>query len=155
MTYLSALTAKHLCLRKKTRDDNGVVARERTIAQAYKDLFALCALEISGGYRHPSGISFFKIEWRMYHQVYSSDAPGQKFVTKGGDVQLVNRCRRDVCEVERLHFIRFSQTKSSAQNAQRIRQLNELLNAQRSGPAGRHVRDDIARDETVQGEGWA
>ncbi|KAG8240611.1 hypothetical protein J6590_105359, partial [Homalodisca vitripennis] len=62
-------------------------------ARAYNDLFALCALEISGGYRHPSGLSFFKIEGRMYHQVYSLDAPGQKFVTKGGDVQLVNRCR--------------------------------------------------------------
>ncbi|KAG8275005.1 hypothetical protein J6590_095615, partial [Homalodisca vitripennis] len=62
-------------------------------ARAKSDLFALCALEISGGYRHPSDLSSFKIEGRMYHQVYSLDAPGQRFITKGGDVQLVNRCR--------------------------------------------------------------
>ncbi|KAG8294525.1 hypothetical protein J6590_101262, partial [Homalodisca vitripennis] len=62
-------------------------------ARAYNDLFSFCALEISGGYRHPSGLSFFKIEGRMYHQVYSLDAPGQRFATKVGDVQFVNRCR--------------------------------------------------------------
>ncbi|KAG8329315.1 hypothetical protein J6590_089602 [Homalodisca vitripennis] len=62
-------------------------------ARAYNDLFALCALEMSGLYRHPSGLSFFIIEGRMYHQVYNLDAPGQRFVTAGGDVQSVNRCR--------------------------------------------------------------
>ncbi|KAG8304626.1 hypothetical protein J6590_089118, partial [Homalodisca vitripennis] len=45
-------------------------------SRTYNDLFALCALEISGGYRHLSGLSF-KFEGRMYHQVYSFDAPGQ------------------------------------------------------------------------------
>ncbi|XP_046666590.1 tyrosine-protein phosphatase 10D-like [Homalodisca vitripennis] len=29
----------------------------------------------------------------MYHQVHSLDAPGQRFATKVGDVQFVNRCR--------------------------------------------------------------
>ncbi|XP_046666819.1 uncharacterized protein LOC124358560 [Homalodisca vitripennis] len=62
-------------------------------ARAYNDLFAFCALEVTGGYRHPSGLAFFKIEGKMYHQVHSLDAPGQKFRTKGGDVQFVNRCR--------------------------------------------------------------
>ncbi|KAG8265761.1 hypothetical protein J6590_087720 [Homalodisca vitripennis] len=62
-------------------------------ARAYNDLFALCALEISCGYRHPSGLSFFIIEGRMYHQVYSLDASGQRYITKGSEVQLVNRCR--------------------------------------------------------------
>ncbi|XP_054287572.1 uncharacterized protein LOC129003305 [Macrosteles quadrilineatus] len=62
-------------------------------ARAYNDLFAFCALEVSGGYRHPSGLSFFKIEGRMYHQVYNLDAPGQKFTTRSGNVQFVNRSR--------------------------------------------------------------
>ncbi|XP_054272896.1 uncharacterized protein LOC128993160 [Macrosteles quadrilineatus] len=62
-------------------------------ARAYNDLFAFCALEVSGGYRHPSGLSFFKIEGRMYHQVYNLSDPGQKFTTKAGDVQFVNRSR--------------------------------------------------------------
>ncbi|XP_046391588.1 uncharacterized protein LOC124159723 [Ischnura elegans] len=62
-------------------------------ARAYNDLFAFCALEVSGGYRHPSGIAFFKIEGKMYHQVHSLEAPGQKFRTKNGNVQFVNRCR--------------------------------------------------------------
>jgi hypothetical protein len=62
-------------------------------ARAYNDLFAFCALEIQGGYRHPSGLSFFKIEGRMYHQVYNLDAPGQKFTTKSGNIQFVNRSR--------------------------------------------------------------
>ncbi|KAG8275864.1 hypothetical protein J6590_076766 [Homalodisca vitripennis] len=62
-------------------------------SRAYNDLFSFCSLEISGGNRHPSGLSFFKIEGRMYHQVYSLDAPGQRFATKvGDDVQFVNRC---------------------------------------------------------------
>ncbi|KAG8300805.1 hypothetical protein J6590_067978 [Homalodisca vitripennis] len=74
---------------------SGVYSNRRFLdrARAYNDLFALCAPEISGGYRHPSGISFFKIEGRMYLQVYSLDAPGERIVTKSGDVQLVNRCR--------------------------------------------------------------
>ncbi|XP_054274704.1 uncharacterized protein LOC128994295 [Macrosteles quadrilineatus] len=62
-------------------------------ARAYNDIFAFCALEVSGGYRHPSGLSFFKIEGRMYHQIYNLDAPGQKFTTKAGVVQFVNRSR--------------------------------------------------------------
>ncbi|XP_054256904.1 uncharacterized protein LOC128981934 [Macrosteles quadrilineatus] len=62
-------------------------------ARAYNDLFAFSALEVSGGYRHPSGLSFFKIEGRMYHQVYNLSDPGQKFTTKTGDVQFVNRSR--------------------------------------------------------------
>ncbi|XP_054280942.1 uncharacterized protein LOC128998711 [Macrosteles quadrilineatus] len=62
-------------------------------ARAYNDMFAFCALEVSGGYRHPSGLSFFKIEGRMYHQVYNLDAPGQKFTTRSGNVQFVNRSR--------------------------------------------------------------
>ncbi|XP_054260342.1 uncharacterized protein LOC128984992 [Macrosteles quadrilineatus] len=62
-------------------------------ARAYNDMFAFCALELSGGYRHPSGLSFFKIEGRMYHQVYNLSDSGQKFTTKAGDVQFVNRSR--------------------------------------------------------------
>ncbi|XP_054281411.1 uncharacterized protein LOC128999079 [Macrosteles quadrilineatus] len=62
-------------------------------ARAYNDMFAFCALEVSGGYRHPSGLSFFKIEGRLYHQVYNINAPGQKFTTSSGIVQFVNRSR--------------------------------------------------------------
>ncbi|XP_054282185.1 uncharacterized protein LOC128999618 [Macrosteles quadrilineatus] len=62
-------------------------------ARAYNDLFAFSALEVSGGYRHPSGLAFFKIEGRMYHQIYNLSDPGQKFTTKTGDVQFVNRSR--------------------------------------------------------------
>jgi len=62
-------------------------------ARAYNDLFAFCAVEVSGGYRHPSGLAFFKIEGRMYHQVYNLNDTGQKFTPRGGDVQFVNRCR--------------------------------------------------------------
>ncbi|KAG8246396.1 hypothetical protein J6590_085830 [Homalodisca vitripennis] len=65
----------------------------RNRARAYNYLFSFCALEISGGYRYPSGLCFFKIEGRMYHQVYSLDAPGQRFATELGYVQFVNRCR--------------------------------------------------------------
>ncbi|KAI5708509.1 hypothetical protein M8J77_024181 [Diaphorina citri] len=62
-------------------------------ARAYNDMFSFCALEVSGGYRHPSGLAFFKIEGRMYHQVHALNAPGQRFTTRGGVAQFVNRCR--------------------------------------------------------------
>ncbi|KAG8276638.1 hypothetical protein J6590_061660 [Homalodisca vitripennis] len=242
-------------------------------SRAYNDLFSFCSLEISGGNRHPSGLSFFNIEGRMYHQVYSLDAPGQRFATKvGDDVQFVNRCslyiddgeeRRIIAmgnepsvhvhlefqvtsrathgnvlgdrnrgadepviesrrltvwkvktgrpstidlfcplmepfqypllyphalwvgklaflittgksfrstttrvvsscpawqvemfaryEEERLRFIKSSQSRSSVQNAMRIGQLNEILDAQRNAPAGRQIGEDITRDEIVQG----
>ncbi|KAG8335179.1 hypothetical protein J6590_074968 [Homalodisca vitripennis] len=249
-------------------------------ARAYNDLFSFCALEISGGYRQPSGLSFFKIEGRMYHQVYSLDDPGQRFATKragtlpwvdhlilelltplpitwirsfhrsngkrsfgipgrathgnvlgdrnrGVEVHAVlstdealteprrlassdggspssthcsiymalwvgklafliatgkklsqyNHTRFLLLssprfsylgrlsqawqvemfaryEEERLRLIKFSQSRSSVQNAMRIGQLNEILDAQRNAPAGIQVREDITRTRRGWRKAW-
>ncbi|XP_034236438.1 uncharacterized protein LOC117642399 [Thrips palmi] len=47
---------------------------------------------VSGGYKHPSGLSFIKIEGRMYHRIFSLQAPGQRF-SYGNSQQYINHCR--------------------------------------------------------------
>ncbi|XP_046389348.1 uncharacterized protein LOC124158205 [Ischnura elegans] len=79
-------------------------------SRAYNDLFAFCALEVSGGYRHPSGLSFFKIEGRMYHQLHSLEAPGQRFTTRAGHTQFVNRCRLYIDDGEERRNIALGRT---------------------------------------------
>ncbi|KAE8738589.1 hypothetical protein FOCC_FOCC015928 [Frankliniella occidentalis] len=61
--------------------------------RAYNDMFALSAMNISGGYRHPNtGLSFLKIEGRIYHKIYSLEARGQH--TNFDNVsQHVNGCK--------------------------------------------------------------
>lgn len=61
-------------------------------ARAYNDMNALCAMGISGGYRHPSGLSYLKIEGRMYHKIYNLDARGQSFRYNNLD-RYINHCR--------------------------------------------------------------
>lgn len=48
-------------------------------ASAYNDLFAFCAPQVSGGYRHSSGLPFVKIEGKRRSKVYNLDTPVQKF----------------------------------------------------------------------------
>ncbi|XP_046407444.1 uncharacterized protein LOC124172080 [Ischnura elegans] len=79
-------------------------------SRAYNDLFAFCALEVSGGYRHPSGLSFFKIEGRMYHHVHALEARGQRFTTRGGNTQFVNRCRLYIDDGEERRNIALGRT---------------------------------------------
>ena len=63
-------------------------------ARAYNDLFAFCAREVPGGYHHETtGLAFFKIEGRMYHQVYNLSAPGQRFTTYDNVIQHANLSR--------------------------------------------------------------
>lgn len=64
--------------------------RERT--RAYNDMNAFCALGVSGGYRHPSGLAFFKIEGRMYHRIFSLDAPGDS-TRYNREQRFINHCR--------------------------------------------------------------
>lgn len=61
-------------------------------ARAYNDMMAFCAMRVTGGYRHPSGISFFKIEGRLYHRIYSVDAPGEAW-GQGDARRWVNHCK--------------------------------------------------------------
>ncbi|KAE8742021.1 hypothetical protein FOCC_FOCC012437 [Frankliniella occidentalis] len=65
----------------------------RQRARAYNDLLALCALNVSGGIRHPrDGLAFFKIEGRMYHKIYSLNHRGQhtNYINVS---RYVNNCR--------------------------------------------------------------
>ncbi|KAJ1521755.1 hypothetical protein ONE63_003390 [Megalurothrips usitatus] len=62
-------------------------------ARAYNDVLAFCAMGISGGYRMLPGLSFFKIEGRMYHRIYSLGSRGQSFRTRGRQQQFINHCR--------------------------------------------------------------
>uniref|UniRef100_A0A8D8TLU8 ATP-dependent DNA helicase n=2 Tax=Cacopsylla melanoneura TaxID=428564 RepID=A0A8D8TLU8_9HEMI len=62
-------------------------------ARAFNDMFAFCALTLSGEERHPrNGLAFFKIDGRMYHQVHNLEAPGRNVWT-GSRARLVNQSR--------------------------------------------------------------
>ncbi|XP_045461538.1 uncharacterized protein LOC123671613 [Harmonia axyridis] len=94
-------------------------------SRAYNNMFAFCATEVSGGYRHPSGLSFFKIEGRMYHQVYNLNARGQKFTTTGNLAQFVNRTRLFIDDGEERRHL--AEGRSLKRNV--IDQIHEFLNA--------------------------
>ncbi|KAL1448424.1 hypothetical protein WDU94_008916 [Cyamophila willieti] len=62
-------------------------------ARAYNDMFAFCAMTLSGEERHPrTGLAFFKIDGRMYHKVHNLDAPGRR-LWDGTRARLVNQSR--------------------------------------------------------------
>lgn len=62
-------------------------------ARAYNDMFAFCAMGVSGGYRHPSGLSFLRVEGRMYHLIYNINHRWQSFMSRLGGQQYINRSR--------------------------------------------------------------
>ena len=62
-------------------------------ARAYNDMFAFCAMGVSGGYKHPSGLSFLRVEGRMYHKIYDINLRGQSFRTRLQGQQYINHSR--------------------------------------------------------------